>query len=259
MGNLIRAEARKLVTTRTFAIVAAAVVALSALGVAALSLAGGDAGPDLATNAGVQQQVLSAANAVPLAMVVGVLIVCSEHRHGTIVPTVLAESRRWPTLAAKAVVAAVAAVALTAVMGAVTLAAGVVAIDTQDGELLLGADQLARTWALQGLLAAGLALVALGVGAAVRHQTVALVVVLVAAMVAAPIVSAAAPDVSWYLIPDNLSRALVHASAEAPAPAGMPVPTDPPFGRWTATAILGGYAAAALTAGIALLTRRDLA
>lgn len=247
MWNLIRAEGRKLLTTRTPWVLAAVAAVVPAIMITVASLASGG-GPDLGTSLEAQRLLMLTAtgDAGVLAMILGVLIIGAEHRHGTIVPTVLAVPRRWPVLGAKIVVAAVAGLLLTALWGGVALGAGSVAISAQGGELLLGAEEIARTWALQGAFAMALAVVALGVAAAVRNQTVALVAVLVAGVAVVPIVAQVAPDVSWYLIPTRLSGAFVEAPLEAP------------FGRWAATGILGGYVAAALAAGTALLTRRDI-
>lgn len=247
MGDLIRAETRKLLTTRTPLVLAAVAVVVPVAMLTAGALAG--PGPDLGANADAQRLMLLRAtgDAGALAMILGVLIMGGEHRHGTIVPTTLAVPRRWPALAAKVAVAAVAGVVLTALWAGAAFAAGSAVISAQGGALLLGAEELARSWALHGLLAAALAVVAVGVAAAVRHQTAALVAVLVMGVAVVPIVAQVAPDVGWYLIPSNLNAALVRAPLEAP------------FGRWAATGILGGYVAVALAAGTALLSRRDVA
>lgn len=248
MWNLIRAEGRKLLTTRTPWVLAAVAVVVPVLMITVTSLAGGGT-PELSTSPQAQRLLMLTAigDASVLAMILGVLIMGGEHRHGTIVPTTLAVPRRWPVLAAKVAVAAVAGLLLTALWAGAAFGVGYAAISAQGGELLLGAEEIARTWALQGLLVAALAAVALGVAAAVRNQTVALVAVLIVAVAVVPIIAQVAPDVSWYLIPTNLGPALVEAPVEAP------------FGRWAATGILGGYVAAALAAGTALLTRRDIA
>lgn len=246
MWTLIRTETRKLVTTRTPLVLAVVAVALPLLGATAMGFAGAEAGLDLAGDAAVQHDLLGAANAGVLAVILGVLVATSEHRHGTIIQTVLAVPSRWPALAAKAVVTALATVALTALMSGAALGGGLVAINAHGGELLLGADELVRTWALQALFATGLGFVGLGVGEAVRNQAVTLIAVLGVVLVVSPLVTAVAPSVGWYL-PESLANALVQA------------PPAAPFGRLAAAGILGGYAAAALTAGAAVLTRRDLA
>lgn len=246
MWNLIRAEGRKLLTTRAPVALGGLAVLLPVLFITTAGLAGGSAGPDLGGDLALQRQLL-VPNAAILGMILGVLAMGNEHRHGTIIPTVLAVPTRWPVLASKAIVVALAGVALTVLTAAAALGAGAVVINVQGGELLLGGEEIARIGALQALLTAGVTVIAAGVAAALRHQAVALMVVLVVAFVAGNVVSMIAPDVGWYLIPNNLSQALAYASPEAV------------FGRWAAAGILGGYVAAALAAGTALLTRRDIA
>jgi ABC-2 type transport system permease protein len=247
MWTLVRAETRKLATIRTVFVLMGLAVALPLLGVTVAWTAGAGAGFDLAT-AGGQRLLLSFTDAPVLAVLLGVLIGASEHRHGTIIQTLLAVPRRWRVLTAKAVVAVAASVVLTGLVAAATLGAGLPAIAAHGSELLLGPGELARTAALRGLVATAFGLAGLGVGEAVRSQAVALVAVLALTFVVGSVVAGAAPAVGWWLpLPDTLGTALVQA------------PPAAPFGRLAATGILAGYTAAALGAGAAVLTRRDLA
>src|ERR1700685_4036179 len=97
MNRLIRAEARKLHTTRTFWAITLGTLALIAVAATATSAAsrftpGDHPALQVFTLAGLAQT---------FALILGVLAVTSEFRHGTITTTLLITPRRTPLLAAK--------------------------------------------------------------------------------------------------------------------------------------------------------------
>jgi hypothetical protein len=107
MTHLLRAEALRLATTRTYWLLAAGVAAL---------IAGGSAATAAATsfNPGISpaRSVLAIAGlAQTVALLAGVLSVTGEFRHNTITPAVLITPRRTPLLAAKLITMAAAGLA----------------------------------------------------------------------------------------------------------------------------------------------------
>ena len=108
MIEQLRSELAKMRTTRTVAVLLLAAVALALLGVVAPGLS--DTLDELAQE-GTQRTLIGSAatNAVFFATFVGLLVVTSEFRYGTIRPTLLFEPRRRVVLAAKLAAAALSA------------------------------------------------------------------------------------------------------------------------------------------------------
>jgi ABC-2 type transport system permease protein len=107
MTRLIRAEALRLATTRTYWLLAAGAIALIAGGVAATAAATSFTG-----GISPARQVLAIAGlAQTVALIAGTLSVTGEFRHQTITPAVLITPRRTPLLAAKLITLAAAGLA----------------------------------------------------------------------------------------------------------------------------------------------------
>jgi len=97
MTGLIRAEVLKLRTTRTFWAITLGALALVAIAAAAISAASRFTPGDHPA----QQALAVAGPANTFALVLGVLAVTSEYRHGTITPALLITPRRTRLLVAK--------------------------------------------------------------------------------------------------------------------------------------------------------------
>ncbi|GAA1800734.1 ABC transporter permease subunit [Actinomadura chokoriensis] len=192
------------------------------------------------------------------AVVLGVLAVGGEYATGTIAATLAAVPRRAAVLAAKAAVVAgaVAAAGTAGVLaslaagrgllpgGGFTAANGYPPLSPLDGPT-------ARAAAGTVLYLVLVALLALGVGTALREQAAAITAVL-ALLWIVPVVTRLAANPAWQ---DRLEKA-------APMPAGLAVQATRnldllPIGPWQGLGVLAGYAAAALLAGGALLAARD--
>lgn len=192
------------------------------------------------------------------AVVLGVLAVGGEYATGTIAATLAAVPRRAAVLAAKAAVVAgaVAAAGTAGVLaslaagrgllpgGGFTAANGYPPLSPLDGPT-------ARAAAGTVLYLVLVALLALGVGTALREQAAAITAVL-ALLWIVPVITRLAADPAWQ---DRLEKA-------SPMPAGLAVQATRnldllPIGPWQGLGVLAGYAAAALLAGGALLAARD--
>ena len=116
----------------------------------------------------------AAAFASLLAVIVGITIITSEFRHGTITPTLLAEPRRELVVAGKAVTAVLVSL-LFALLGlAIAAAVGLPWLSAVGAEIQVGGE--IGTRALQVLLVTALwALIGLAVGVLVQSQIAALV------------------------------------------------------------------------------------
>lgn len=172
MRRAFASELLKLRTTRTFyALVASAVLATLALAIlgAALGRWGpGDTPPG-------EDLVGAAFFGLAFALVLGLLAVTTELRHGTIAPTLLAVPSRARLTAAKVAAHLVAGfvLGLTAVMLDLVVVEAVLGMRGIEGGTSLG--EAVRWSAGIALAAALLAGVGVGVGAVVRNQVGALV------------------------------------------------------------------------------------
>jgi ABC-2 type transport system permease protein len=177
MTRLVKAELLKLRTTRT----ARTLLALAAAGTAALValvclLAGRPGQPALGDDALRQLALVPAKPLTLAALVLGVLGMAGEFRHGTATSTFLAAPARGRVVAAKLAAAAVTGLAMALLSTAAVLAVGLPWLRARGIEVTV-AD--AGLWARVAGLAVAVALYAvLGVGlAAVARNQVAAVIV----------------------------------------------------------------------------------
>lgn len=189
----------------------------------------------------------------------GTLMVTTEYRHQTLTPTFLATPRRGRVMAAKVVVGTMIGAlygVLTAVVS-VGPAAGVLAAYGLKTEL--GSSD---TWAMLAriVLAFALwALVGLGVGALVRNQVAAIVVVLAFTQFIGPIATVAATfvkgmDAVTQYLPGAASDAIVGHSIYAIAGASQ----SAQLAWWAGCLVLGGYAVVLIVLGWLTGWRRDI-
>ncbi|GAA4076895.1 ABC transporter permease [Actinomadura miaoliensis] len=191
-----------------------------------------------------------------LAVVLAVLTVSAEYGTGTILPTLTAMPRRSAVLAAKAVVvtATVMASGLVTVLlclavgrvllpgGGFTAAHGYPPLSPADGPTL-------RAFCGTVLYLALVALLALGVAAAVRETAAALTTVF-ALLYLSPTFAEFVTDPRWH---ERLEK-------WTPMSAGLSVqatvaPDRQPIGPWAGLGVLAAYSAAALLLGVLVLVR----
>jgi ABC-2 type transport system permease protein len=240
---LIRTELLRLRSTRSTWVLLAVGLVLT-LGWAAGVLAN-VGGIGAAARGSIQMRAdLLGASAIGLfpVLLLGVVVVTGEFHHRTVTPTFLVTPNRWRVLAAKAAACALVGPLVAVVLLAVKWTVGVLAgaIDpTMDTALLAmtGRSMLvAACWALLGV----------GVGAAVRNQTVAVLVPLV-----------------WFLLIETLIPAYGLAMLVPWSPGGATIAL---FGgrfagvlpAWAALLLLVGYALALLVPGGRVIARRDI-
>ncbi len=228
-------------------------VALSALALAGESYANADAGVDLPklslTGIYLGQAIVA---------ILGVVVIGSEYGFGMIRITLAAVPRRWTVLAAKAVV-----------VGGLVLATGTIAVLAclLAGRLILPGHGFtaAHDYALLSLAhgstlraAAGsvlylvlIALLSLGVAAAVRSSAAAIGIVL-GLLYLFPIIAAVVPYPHWQR----------HLQQLAPMTAGLAIEVTTnlrslPIGPWAGLGVLAAWSTAALLVGGLVLRLRD--
>ncbi len=175
-------------------------------------------------------------------LVLGVLAVTGEFHHRTATSTFLVTPRRWRVIAAKAIACTLIAVPIGVVLMAAPLITGILA----------GAIDLAPGTALAGNAARGLlgfacwALLGVGVGAAIRNQTIAVAVPLLWFGVVEQILPSY--QLQWLLpwLPGGVSAAL----------AGSRDPSALPF--WAALLMFLAYVLALLGPGTRSIAVRDI-
>jgi ABC-2 type transport system permease protein len=173
--------------------------------------------------------------------ILAVTIVCGEYGTGMIRVSLAAMPRRGCVLAAKA-----------AVLSGIVLVAGAVAVLGSvlvAGILVRDYDPVLRATGGSVLYLALVALLSLGIAAAVRDAAAAVGVVL-GLLYLFPILVTVVTDPGWRR----------HLRQIAPMNAGLSIQSTPgslPIGPWAGLGVLAAWAAAALLVGWLLLERRD--
>jgi len=245
MTHLVRAELLKLRTTRMFWTYVGAAAALVPLSVALAMTSGSE---PLDSPDGVRHVVAAASSGGLVLLVLGILVMAGEFRHGTATSTFLITPDRRRVVAAKVVAASLVGVALAAVTALVTLAVAVpwleadgVDVASYRGDVALGL--------LGSLAATALApVVGVGFGALVTSQTVAITIALIWSQVVEGLLVGFLPEVGRWL-PGGAASAL----------AGVETPNGGMLPMWAAAVVLAAYGLAFAAAGAAALARRDVA
>jgi ABC-2 type transport system permease protein len=242
----IRSELLKLRSTRTFLGLVLAAAALVAL-IAGASAGASEWGPQERPGADL---LSTGALAQIFALVLGVLAVSTELRHGTITPSLLAVPRRTRLVLAKVashfaagVVLGIAAFALAAAVGL-----GVLALRDIPSEL-----DTARVLELVvgGTIGTGLfAAIGVGVGTLIRSQVAAIVAVFAWLLVVEPLLTVAPA------LRDPIETYGIGGAGDAVSSSALE--GTPELGQVAGALLLVGYAAALAAAGIAALRRRDV-
>ncbi len=246
MSNAIRSELLKLRTTRTFLGIVIATLGLIALIVGAAAAAApyeaqDVPGLDLLSTAGLAQ---------PFALVLGILAVSTEFRHGTITPTLLATPDRVRLMVAKLTAHGAAGV-LLGVVGyglAALLATLILPLRDIPSELELGdgLEMVGGGIACIALLAA----IGVGVGAVVRNQVGAVIGGLAWLFMIEPLLTAI-PTVGPWIEDYGIGGAISALSQDA-------LGGGADISQLAGAALLLGYAVLFSVAGAILLRRRDI-
>lgn len=239
--NLLRSEAIKLVTVRstwTMLGIGLAVEALFAgLYVGLASLA--EIGPIVEVETGTGLLML-------MMLVLGVLAITTEFRHGTASTTFLAAPRRRPVMVAKLGVMFAAGVLGGLVYVAVNAGLALPLFSSREGTLPSAAD-IASVYAGVVVSFALLCVFGLGVGAIVRNQVGAIIAALAFFFVLSPLPELLPGDIGDYF-PAQAIGSLQ----------GLPEATESGPGQIAGGLILAAWSAALFGLGTLLVARRDL-
>jgi ABC-2 type transport system permease protein len=245
VSRALAAELFKLRTTRTSWGVTLGSLALVLI-ISAIAALAGEFQPDDS-----EANLLEIAGLVQIfALVLGILVVATEFRHGTITPSLLAVPDRVRLVLAKLVAALgagallglVAAALCAAIILPVLSARDVDVIDSSTSEVL---ELIAGNLAASALFAA----IGVGLGALIRNQVGAIIGALGWIFLVEPLLG---------IIPgfdDVISKWFPSGAANAAAGTAS---SEDALGQVPAGLLLAAYAAAFVAAGIVMIRRRDV-
>jgi len=248
MTRLVHSELLKLRTTRT----ARVLLTLAAAGTAALIaivllLAGQPGQPALGPDA-LRQLVLVPAQPLTLAaLVLGVLGMAGELRHGTATSTFLVTPRRGRVVAAKLAAAAVTGLAMSLASSAAVLAVGLPWLRAKGIEVAVADPGVAARVAGLAAAVALYAVLGTGLGALLRNQVAAVVVGLLWWSQGVERV------LTGILHQPGLERWLPMGAASA-----LTAPGDGSLPMWAGALVFAAYGLGLALLGGRLVARRDL-
>ena len=248
MKRLIHTELLKLRTTPVFPIGVAAMAVVAALVTVAVFGAAGHQGNEPLGDHSLAQAVGAPASIVTtVALLLGVLGMAGEYRHQTITTTFLGTPRRREVVASKLVAHAMLGATIATMTIAITAAIAIPWLDSAGvavhvaGDVMGVAAGLLLSTALYGALG-------VAVGALVRNQTAAAIVVLVWLLAVEGLLANVFGSpwlVHW--LPAGVGGVIVHMHSG-----------DDTMPMWAATMTLVGYVAAFATAGTRFTVNRDV-
>lgn len=243
--RLVRAELRKLTTTKIPWGFLAVLVVLSAVTAAAV-IWGTDAdGSKGFISTAEDQRSLTAfgANAMIIAGLFGAIAVSREYGHGTVVPTFLAAPRRYRAVLAQYTAVLVGGALLGLVGAGITIVGVAAALPTTDYGFLMSAGGVIQVVAASTFMGASGAILGAGIGAIVRNMGGAVAGAVLVLLVIPPLVVQLVPEaISW--VPGALVRVLSGLGGEV--------------GMLTAVVVVAIWGAIPSAVGLVLVQRRDV-
>ena len=243
--RLLRAELRKLWTTRMPLSFLAVLIVISGINAIAV-IYGHDADGTkgfIMTREDQRSLLAFAANTMMMAGLFGAIAVAREYGHHTVVPMFLATPRRSRAMLFQ-LTAIVLAGAIVGLVGeALTLTAGAISMPIAGQSILITASDVVRLLAAAAITGAAGAALGAGIGAIVRNTGGAVIGAVVILMIVPPIAVQMTNDAaSW--VPGTLANVLSGVSEE-PSPAA-------------AVAALVVWGLVPALAGVAVVRRRDV-
>jgi ABC-type transport system involved in multi-copper enzyme maturation permease subunit len=246
--RLVGGELLKVRTTRVAASLLAGTLALTGLQVLGTIFGAGRQGtPSLHTSAGIRNVFGSGGTAALFGLLLGILLVTTEVRHGTITQTFLVTPGRARVVTAKLVAMALVGAAFGAAASVLTVVLALPILAAKHvGVPLTGAD-VGPVLAAVVVSTALFAMIGVGVGALIRNQVAALVAALVWELVLEAILVGLVPSVGRWL-PGGAARALGRETISR----GSLLPA------WAGGLLLLAYGLAFVAVGTTLVVRRDV-
>jgi ABC-2 type transport system permease protein len=255
MTGLLRSELRKLTGGRTVLVLTFVGLGLTAAGASFGLFATELTGPFTGSVREVADAIAAVGNTAVIALIVGVLSVTTEFRHGTIGRTLQIAPSRTRVLVAKLAAAVAYALVLVALALMVTSVMLAIAAAVNDVRLTWGAEAARALWQAPVGFALN-AMLGVAVGALLRSQVLAITVTLVWMFVVESLFFFLAPSVARFLPFSALDALFVDTSG-----AGVGVDmglTYVPLEPGVALVVFLGYVVTACVAAAVRLTRGDV-
>ncbi len=250
--RVVRAELRKLTTTKMPWAFLAVLVAIGAINASAVAWGTDFDGTKtfISTAADQQSLIAFAANAMLIAGLFGAIAVAREYGNGTVIPTFLSSPRRHRAVLAQLVAVAIGGAVVGFVGTALTVAAVAVALPTTEFGFMVSVAGVARVVAAASFVGAMGAVLGAGIGAVVRNTGGAVTGTVVALIIAPPLIVQLISDAgSW--VPSALATAL---SGVEPQAAGV----ESQAGAVAAIFALAAWAVVPAAIGLLSVQRRDV-
>jgi len=175
----------------------------------------GSFGVSLETTMGVDAVYANAVSGYLFAIILGLLLMASEYRHGTAVATFLTSPKRSRVVLAKLGVGALASSVVMIVSVIAGIVAGWLALQTVEN-VAQPSENLFLNLILASVLAGVvLGVIGLAIGTLIRNQLLAIVSTLIYLFVIDPLLLTLAPDAGKYL-PTGLITAMLNLDIDAP-------------------------------------------
>jgi ABC-type transport system involved in multi-copper enzyme maturation permease subunit len=251
VNKLIRAEWIKFRTLRfNWSLVAFGLVLNIVLLVIGLIFFDQSLGSETAAQTGPDERILAVLSPQSLlASVIGViavLIMASEYKSKTVIPSFAAAPIRSEVIAAKAFVAAAVALVVSAVALVVDLAVGLPVMSNKGYPIEIGDDHFIQAAGGVLIYAAFFALFGLGLGILLKNSVLSITLIVAIPMVVEPALGG--------FLPDWIARYMPFAAGGAlTAPGGTEQ-----LSAWQGGGVLGLWAVGLLIAGGVVFERRDL-
>lgn len=256
--NLIKSEWRKLVYVRAHWGLLLVSILISALSTASTPIVLDSSGELFGFGLEQQQAVDSVyANAISsyiFAVILGIMLMAGEYRHGTAVATFLAAPRRGQVVASKLIVAAIAGSILMVISTAAALGAGWFSLSFYPDAATPSEDIFTNTMVAALISGLVLGVIGIAIGTLVRNQLLAIVMTLIYLFIIDPILLALWPDAGKWL-PSGLMTAMLALDIEAPELGFDTSLYLPPL---TATLVLLGFGVVFAAVAVATSLRRDV-
>lgn len=243
--RLVRAELRKLTTTKMPLAFLLVLIALSTTTAIAVALGTDmDGSKAFISTADDQRSLMAfAANAMIIAGLFGATAVAREYSHGTVIPMFLSEPRRVRAMVAQYSAVLIGGGVLGLVGAALTILGVAVGLSATEFGFMLSAAGVEQVLAASALAGAAGALVGAGLGAVIRNTGGAATGAVVALMILPPLlVQLASGMASW--VPASLAAVLSGVSTEPAVPAAI--------------AAIAMWALVPAAAGLLAVRRRDV-
>ena len=250
--RLVRAELRKLTTTKMPWAFLAVLVAISATTASAVVWGTDADGTKGFVSTAADQQSLMAfgGNAMVIAGLFGAIAVAREYAQGTVIPTFLSSPRRHRAVLAQLVAVAIGGAVLGLVGAALTVAAVAVTLPTTECGFMVSTGGVARVVAAASFAGATGAVLGAGIGAVVRNPGGAVAGVVLVLIIAPPLIVQLISDASLW-VPSPLAVALSGVSPEA---AGV----ESQASTVGAILVLAAWAVVPAVIGLLAVQRRDV-